>query len=337
MAASGAAKGGLIIAAVAVGSVAAFAWTAGFLTPDRLAPERYIAALRPPGGAKIGDRRNHAHGVCVIGTFQSTGAGAALSRAAVFRAGTSHLLGRFSLGSPAEAAPEASTRVRGFAFQITSPDGAQWRSAMIDVPFFPVATPAAFLQLLQAGGSKDPDALGKVAAAHPELKNFGGWAKTAPWTPSFAEERYNSIDAFVGTDAAGNTHHLRWSLLPTTPVDSVAPAALTAMPKDFLDQDLQKRLGAAPLSWTMVLTEAAPGDDTADPSKAWPADRKTVTAGTITLTQSRSDADGPCRDVNFDPTVLPSGLATGDDPFPAARSAVYAVSFNRRTAEEAAR
>ncbi|MBC7665511.1 MAG: catalase, partial [Caulobacter sp.] len=34
-----------------------------------------------------------------------------------------------------------------------------------------------------------------------------------------------------------------------------------------------------------------------------------------------------------DPTVLPSGIATSDDPFPAARSAAYAGSYDRRTAE----
>ena len=61
----------------------------------------------------------------------------------------------------------------------------------------------------------------------------------------------------------------------------------------------------------MVLTEAAPGDDTADPSRAWPADRKTVTAGTIMLTQSSDTDVGPCRDVNFDPAVLPSGAFHG--------------------------
>jgi len=36
---------------------------------------------------------------------------------------------------------------------------------------------------------------------------------------------------------------------------------------------------------------------------------------------------------NFDPTVLPSGMRTSDDPFPAARSAAYAKSYDRRTAE----
>jgi catalase len=32
--------------------------------------------------------------------------------------------------------------------------------------------------------------------------------------------------------------------------------------------------------------------------------------------------------------VLPAGMAVSDDPFPAARSAAYSVSFNRRAAED---
>ena len=45
------------------------------------------------------------------------------------------------------------------------------------------------------------------------------------------------------------------------------------------------------------------------------------------------ELDGPCRDINFDPTVLPAGIRTSDDPFPAARSAAYARSYDLRTAE----
>ena len=26
--------------------------------------------------------------------------------------------------------------------------------------------------------------------------------------------------------------------------------------------------------------------------------------------------DGPCRDINFDPTILPDGITVSDDPFP---------------------
>ncbi len=46
-----------------------------------------------------------------------------------------------------------------------------------------------------------------------------------------------------------------------------------------------------------------------------------------------AEADGPCRDINFDPTILPRGVSVSDDPFPAARSAAYARSYDLRTSE----
>ena len=84
----------------------------------------------------------------------------------------------------------------------------------------------------------------------------------------------------------------------------------------------------------VACTVANPGDPTADPSKAWPEDRRKVEAGTLVVNAIEPEADGPCRDLNFDPTVLPPGMHVSDDPFPAARSAAYSVSFNRRTAED---
>jgi catalase len=81
------------------------------------------------------------------------------------------------------------------------------------------------------------------------------------------------------------------------------------------------------------VTVANPGYPTADPSKAWPEDRRTGEVGTLTVQQIEAERDGPCRDINFDPSVLPSGIRTSDDPFPAARSSVYAKSFDRRAAE----
>lgn len=328
-------RAGAIIAGVVAVAALLFLYVAGWFTPDRLSPERFVAALSPPGGAALGHRRNHAKGVCVTGTFTSTGAARALSTAPMLAvAGVFPLIGRFSLGSPVPTASDGTTRVRGFGFLIRAPDGSEWRSANIDVPFFPVATPAAFLDLLQAGGAKDPNAMAGVAARHPELKRFGAWAASAPWTGSFTEERYNGLDAFRMTDAIGHVRAVRWSLIPTaTPVD--VPADDLKTRENFLEGDLRSRIASGPQRWTMVLTAAAAGDPTDDPSHAWPADRQTVAAGTLALSRAEPEADGPCRDVNFDPTILPPGIATGDDPFPAARSAVYAVSFNRRTAEAA--
>ena len=126
---------------------------------------------------------------------------------------------------------------------------------------------------------------------------------------------------------------MRWSLLPAAQAVPTTPDDLAKRGPDFLEQEIVDRVRRGPLHWTMVVTVANPGDSTADPSKAWPEDRRTAEVGTLTVQQIEAEADGPCRDINFDPTVLPTGIRTSDDPFPAARSAVYAKSFDRRTAE----
>ena len=117
------------------------------------------------------------------------------------------------------------------------------------------------------------------------------------------------------------------------PTQPVSHDELAKRGPDFLEQEIAERVRGAPQRWTMVVTVANPGDSTADPSKAWPEDRRVVEVGTLIVQQIQPERDGPCRDINFDPTVLPSGMRTSDDPFPAARSSVYAKSFDRRTAE----
>jgi catalase len=225
-------------------------------------------------------------------------------------------------------------RVRGVGLQITTPDGQMWRSAMIDAPFFPVSTPQALYGLTVASGSKDPNAMKNFVAAHQELATFGGWAQSAPWTGSFAEERYNSLNSFTFTNASGATSIVRWSLLPAAQPVPVQPDELAKGGPDVLEQEITQRVKSGPLQWAMVITVANPGDPTADPSKAWPQDRRTVEVGTLVVQQIEPEPDGPCRDINYDPTVLPSGISTSDDPFPAARSSAYRRSFDLRTAEE---
>jgi catalase len=319
--------GSLALIAVVIGAAAAaFAYTAGWLSPRRLTPDKFVAAFAPPTGPSLGHRRNHAKGICFTGVFEANGAGAELSRAQVFARGQYPVLGRFNLGTPDANAADATVRVRGLGISI-------WRSAMINPPFFPVATPQAFYPLLRASGSKDPNALPAFAAAHPEFAKFGEWAKNAPWTGSYAEERFNGINSFVFIDASGVERVVRWSLVPAAQPVPVAPDELANRGPDFLEQEIAQRVADAPQRWTMVVIVANAGDRTADPSKPWPADRRTIEVGTLIAQHVQAERDGPCRDINFDPTVLPSGMRTSDDPFPAARSAAYAKSYDLRTAE----
>lgn len=323
----------VLIAAVVAFGAGAFAYTAGWLSPQRLTPDRLVDAFAPPSGPALGHRRNHAKGVCFTGVFEANGAGAELSTAQAFAKGQYPVIGRFNLGTPDPNAADATVRVRGLGVLITTPDGQQWRMALIDPPFFAVSTPQAFFELLGASASKDPGAMGAFAMAHPEIAAFGGWAKGAPWTGSYAEERYNSLNAFLFTDASGTRRAARWSLVPTAEPVPVPPEELAKRGPNFLEEEITQRIKGAPARWTMTVTVANPGDPTADPSKAWPDDRRKIEVGTLTAQAIVPEADGPCRDINYDPTVLPKGISTSDDPFPAARSSAYRVSFDRRTAE----
>ncbi|MBR0816751.1 catalase family peroxidase [Bradyrhizobium liaoningense] len=324
----------VLIAAVLGGGAAAFAYTAGWLSPGRLTPEGMITALTPPSGAPLGHRRNHAKGICFTGTFEANGNGAELSRARVFVRGRYPALGRFNLGTADPNAVDATVRVRGLGLQITTADGEEWRMAMINPPFFAVSTPQAFHDLLIASGKKDPQAMKAFIQANPEFSPFAAWAKAAPWTGSYAEEPYNSLNSFVFTDAGGGEHAVRWSLLPAAQPIPVSQADLEKRGPDYLEQEITERVRTAgPLRWTMVTTVADPRDPTADPSKAWPENRRKVQVGTLIVQRIEPERDGPCRDINFDPTVLPQGIRVSDDPFPAARSSVYRKSYDLRAAE----
>ena len=326
-----------VLIAVIVGAAgAAFAYTAGWLSPHRLTPDKLVDALAPPGGPSLGHRRNHAKGICFTGVFESNGAGVELSKAQVFTPGRYPALGRFNLATPTADAPDSTVPVRGLGLRISTPDGQEWRTAMINAPVFLMSNPQNFYEFLRASGSKDPNAVKAVAAAHPEIGRFLGWVSTAPWMASYAQTRFNGLNAFLFVDKAGAAHAVRWSLLPAAAPVAISPEDLAKRGPDYLEQEIAERVASGPQRWTLAVTVANPGDPTADPTIAWPPDRRTVDVGTLVVQQVEAEADGPCRDINFDPTVLPTGITTSDDPFPSARSSAYAKSYERRTAEAAA-
>jgi catalase len=322
-----------IIAIVVAVGAGAFAYTAGWLSPTRLTPTKIVDSLAPPGGPSLGHRRNHAKGICFTGVFESNGNGAELSSAQVFARGEYPALGRFNLATADANAPDSTVRVRGLGLQLSTPDGEVWRSAMIDPPFFSVSTPEGFYELQLAAHSKDPNAMKAFVAGHLEFAPFAEWAKTAPWTASYAEEPYNSLNSFIFVSGSGAEHAVRWSLLPQAQVVPITQEDLAKLGPNHLAQEIAERVAKAPQRWTMVVTVADPGDPTADPSTAWPPGRRAVEVGALVVQRIEGERNGPCREINFDPTILPNGVQVSDDPFPAARSAAYARSYDLRTSE----
>ena len=328
----------LLIAGAVVVAGGAFAYVGGWLTPHRLTPARLVDALqRNSGGVHPGYRRNHAKGVCVAGYFEGNGNASAYSVAPVFAVGRTPVVGRLAIPGGNPYVPDGSVPIRSLALRFDLPNGQQWRTGMNSMPVFPVATPQAFYAQQVASrpdpatGKPDPARLAAFFAAHPETAAFRAWARTARPSASFVTESYYGLDAFYFIDAQGGRHAVRWRMVPETTDAAAAPAG----DADYLVADLERRLATGPQRWRLLVTLARPGDPTDDATRAWPADRTTLDAGTLVLASEQPQDSGPCRDVNYDPTVLPAGIAVSDDPLLPARSAAYADSYLRRTSEEA--
>jgi catalase len=247
-----------VIGAILLGAAGVFAYTGGWLSPHRLTPDLMIAALSDRGGNPLGHRRNHSKGTCFTGTFEASGAGARLSTAPMFVAGSYPVIGRFAIAIGDPNAADANGRVRSMAIRIVAPDGQEWRSGMNDTPMFVVATPQAFYELTltqdidPATGKPNAAATEHFFATHPEAQPFAEWAKTAPWTDSWADQTYNSLNAFRFVNADGQSQLVRWSMQHTVPEHFVDHATLTKLGPDFLAQDIEQRLAQRSLSWHLV-------------------------------------------------------------------------------------
>lgn len=327
----------LVAIAAVIGLVGlAFAWVAGWLTPNRLTPARFTNAIQAGNGEVFrGFRRAHAKGVCVSGYFEASGEGATLSAALVLAKGRTPLVGRMSIGGGTPYGLDAEARVRSMALQLVDDDGNEWRMAMNSFPFFGSASARDFYDQTVAArpdpatGKPDPAKQAAFVGAHPAAQRFDAWAKSAPWSTSWASTAYNGVNTFRFV-ADGKASDVRWSMRPQAPFLVMTPAQRTAADADYLAEELAARLAKGPVRWDMVVTVAGAGDDSSDPSTPWPDDRRKVNVGTVVIEHSEPQATGACRDLNFDPLILPPGVERSEDSILAARSAVYSTSFNRR-------
>src|ERR1700730_17893489 len=309
------------------------------LSPGRLTQARVIDGFEEVNGVHPGFRRNHAKGVSIAGAFDSNGQGGRVSKAAVFLPGPVPVLGRLSLagGEPYMADGPAAVRAMGLAFR--PPDGEEWRVAMIDIPVFIVKDPESFYEQLLASrpdpatGKPDPAKMKDFVAHHTETARALQILQANPFSSGFANASYNGLDAFRFLSAAGASTPVRWSMAAVDPFEPEPPAQSAAQDKNYLFDAVIARIGQAPVQWHLVVTIGQPGDPTNDPTTPWPSNREHVDVGTLTIDHIEGEAPGNCRDVNFDPLVLPSGIEPSDHPLLSARSAAYSTSFTRRAGE----
>jgi catalase len=325
---------GVALAAVA----GTFAYLGGWFTPHGLTPARLTDAFEQVDGVHPGFRRNHAKGVGVSGFFESNGKGVRLSKAGVFRSRRVPVIGRFSLSGGKPDVADKPDIVRGLGLQFSLPGGELWRTAMINLPVFPVSTPEAFYERLIASkpdpttGKPDPARMQAFLARHPTTVQALTIIKGQPPSSGFDNSTFHGLNAFRFNNSAGDSIPVRWLLTPEQPLVAVR-STLATQEKNSLFDALIAQIHHQPLRWHLIVVIGQPGDTTHDATIAWPASRERVDVGTLTLDQVESEKASTAADLNFDPLVLPAGIAPSDDPLLSARSAVYSQSFTRRAGE----
>ena len=154
------------------------------------------------------------------GFFESNGNGVRLSQAVVFRPGRVPVIGRFSFGGGQPYAADTPNAVRGLGLEFSLPNGELWRTAMVNLPVFPVRTPEAFYEQMLASkpdpgtGKPDPAKMEAFLARHPETAQALTIIKGEPASSGFDNSTFHSLNAFRFINAAGDSVPVRWILTP---------------------------------------------------------------------------------------------------------------------------
>jgi catalase len=266
-----------------------------------LTAARFVDAFERVAGIHSGFRRNHAKGVCVSGFFESNGQGMRLSKAVVFRTGRTSVIGRFSFGGGNPYVTDAPDMVRGLGLLFWLSDGEEWRTAMINLPVFPVKTPQAFFDNLVAGQpdpqthKPDPEKMETFLARHPEAVQAMKIIKSHSVSSGFENSTYNGLNAFRFVDVNGASIPARWSMAPVQPFVAANTTAADQGDKNYLFDALIASILQRPLQWHLMITVGQPGDVTDDASIPWPDGREQVDVGTLTLDSVESEETSPAR------------------------------------------
>ncbi len=295
---------------------------------------KIVDTLNALFGSHPGYRAVHPKGVVCQGRFAPSAAAASLSCAAHFQAPVPVTV-RFSdfAGVPTIPDTDPNASPRGLALRFHLPGGVDTDIVAHSVNAFPAATAEEFLEFLQALAASVPDAphpspIEKFLSTRPYALAF----VTAPSAPpaSFASESYYAINSFAFVNQEGARRFIRYQVHPVDGRAHLTPQETAGRSANFLFEELTTRLARGPFELKLTAQLAQPGDPTNNGTQQWPAGREMVELGVITVSSRAADSDTLQRQLIFDPVHLTKGIELSDDALPAARSAIYSVSYQRR-------
>jgi catalase len=284
-------------------------------------------------GNHPGHRTLHAKGILCRGTFTATAEASRLSRAAHLQGEPVEVTVRFSNGSGNPRHPDYAPDVRGMAVKFYLPDGSRTDIVAQSAVRFPVKSVAAFVEMVEAT-TPGPMSLVRLPwflARHPRagpalLANVPTLRPPA----SYAAVTYLAIHTYWWAGPDGQRTAVRYTLDPHIDEPPPSPQDAKARGRDYLQDDLRTRLADGPLHYDLRVQIAEPGDDVDDPRSVWPAARRTLTAGTLTITGLDTQRETGDDVLVFDPVRVTDGIELSDDPILRARPTHYSESIARR-------
>ncbi|WP_430648426.1 catalase [Bradyrhizobium guangxiense] len=279
-------------------------------------------------------RASFAWGLCVRGTYAPSHLARDITTSRSFTR-PSRVLARFSTeGGPPNAADTERCSLRGFSFRLGS-EGQRSDIFTQSAPVHFARTLDQMLAFLQArmpeqDGKPDMARVEAFSAANPETRRQASYLAAHPPPASLARTTYWGVHAFPATNAMGETRFIKFKVAPVGEADGPTVDAVAARSTGFLCGDLESRIAARDVRFSVMALLGRPADPVMDVTIRWPDEdgHEAVRLGTIVITGIESNA--ACDGSAFDPANLAEGISHPPDEMFAARRAAYAISQTRR-------
>jgi catalase len=299
-----------------------------------------VETMRALAGPHPGFRPAHAKGLVCAGTFRPSADARGMTRASHFQGGPVPTVVRFSNANGNPDVHDGVPNVRAMAAKFQLADGKGADILANSIEGFVARTPEEFLEFLRAQlpdpatGKPAPDGVPKFLASHPASAAFVGRLMQKPVPASYAQTSYHAEHAFLFTAADGSRRFGRYHFVPEAGEATLSPEEAGKRSPSFLRDELENRLRTGPAAFRLLLQVAAEADPTDDPTALWPADRPRVELGRLEVTGISPTSAQDERRLVFDPTNRTDGIDLSADPILLARSAAYAISYERRSKGE---
>ena len=175
--------------------------------------------------------------------------------------------------------------VRGIAMHFQLPDGGTSDLLLISAPIFVAKNAEQFVELLKTVATKDKEKIDAFFKAQSGLDaSQGAWLKARPTPASYATADYFGVHTFTLINAKGDRQPIKWKAEPAGGFVGLSDAEAEGKGKDFYAGELNDRFAKGPVDYNLFAVIGQPGDQDDDPTSEWPADRKSVKMGVISIT-----------------------------------------------------